>query len=189
MIKFLSAFCIMFYGTIAWIGIASPEGGYYSPFVHKYLDYVTWLRSLLLHASMFFLQLLGYHIYLSDAYTLKMRNGSGVHVGYDCIGYGVMIFWMAFIFANKIEFRKKIRWLFGGLLAIWTINVLRISLLLIAINHHWPLPFNMNNHTLFNIAAYLLIFIMIYFFDRSEKNKLSTPGVLTDHKKTVNAGQ
>ena len=172
MLKFLLSFCILYYGTIAWIGITAPRG-YYSPFAAHYLNYVSALRWLLLHTSKLLLQLFGFNVYQKDIYTIRLQNGLGVHIGYDCIGYGVMIFWIAFIFANKGRFIKKAKWMAGGLLAIWMINVIRISLMLMAVNQNWASPFNLDNHTLFNIAAYLCIFIMIYFFDRSQNKELA----------------
>lgn len=170
LLKFLLTFCILYLGTIAWIGITAP-GGYYSPFAARYLNYVAGLRWLLLHGSKLLLQALGYSIYLKDVYTIKLQNGLGVHVGYDCIGYGVMIFWLSFILANKTSFIKKVKWISGGLLAIWIVNVWRIALMLIAINDHWPSLLNMDNHTWFNIAAYIVIFLMIYLFDRSQNKE------------------
>ena len=46
-----------------------------------------------------------------------------------------------------------------------------IFLMLIAVNKKWPSLFNLDNHTVFNIVAYAIIFTMIYLFDRSEKNR------------------
>jgi exosortase/archaeosortase family protein len=172
LLKFLVTFCVLYYGTIGWIGITAP-GGYYSPFADQYLNYVAALRWLLLHGAKLLLEALGYSIYLKDVYTIRMQQGFGVHVGYDCIGYGVMIFWIAFIAANKGSFRRKIKWTGGGLLVIWLVNVLRIALMVIAVNHHWPSVLNMDNHTWFNIAAYAVIFIMIYFFNRSQGAKIN----------------
>lgn len=168
LLKFLLTFCILYYGTIAFIGITAP-GGYYWRFADEYLNYVAGLRYLLLHTSRFALSIVGYETFLKDAYTIRLINGSGVHVGYDCIGYGVMFFWVAFIYANKVSLGKKIRWLTAGLLTIWIINVIRISLMLVAVNNKWKSPLNLDNHTWFNIAAYSVIFTMIYLFDRSEK--------------------
>ncbi len=170
MLKFLLTFCVLYYGTIAMIGITSP-GGYYSEFADKYLNHVAALRWILLHASKLQLDLMGFDIYLKDIYTIKLQNGLGVHVGYDCIGYGVMIFWFAFIFANRGSFIKKLKWISGGLFVIWVVNVLRISLMVISINQKWKSPFNLDNHTLFNIAAYTIIFTMIFLFDRAEKKE------------------
>lgn len=173
-VKFILVFCVLYYGTIGLIAVTSP-GGYYSEFLHKYFDYVSLLRSALLHSSKFFLSILGFKVDIADSQSLKMDSGSGVHIGYDCIGYGVLFFWMAFIFANKVSFKKKIKWIFSGIIIIWIINVLRISLLLLAIEKNWHAFFSINNHTAFNIVAYAAIFTMIYFFDRSEKIETSSP--------------
>ena len=169
-LKFLSSFCVLYYGTIALIGLTTP-GGYYSSFAEKYFNYVAALRYLLLHCAKLLLELFGFDIYLKDAYTLKMNGGSGVHVGYDCIGYGVMFFWIAFIYANNVSFVKRLQWLLGGLLLIWLVNVIRIALMLVAVNQHWKSFLNLDNHTLFNIAAYTVIFTMIFFFDKSLKKE------------------
>lgn len=168
LLKFLAYFCILYYGTIAVIGITSPEG-FYSFFADHYLNYVSWLRWTLLHASLLLLKFFGVAVYLKDAYTIRMQNGVGVHVGYDCIGYGVMIFWLAFIVANDLKLSSKIKWIIGGLLMIWILNVSRISLMLIAVNQHWKSPFGFDNHTWFNLVAYLAIFTMMYFFDVAQK--------------------
>jgi len=170
-LKFVLTFCVLYYGTIAMIGITSP-GGYYSEFAAKYLDYVSALRWMLLHCAKLLLNIFGFHVYLKDVYTIKLQNGLGVHVGYDCIGYGVLIFWFAFVFANSGSFVKKAKWILGGLLLIWMVNVIRIALMVVSVNNHWSTPLGLDNHTLFNIAAYAVIFTMIYFFDRAEKKAL-----------------
>jgi exosortase/archaeosortase family protein len=173
LLKFIISFCILYYGTLAMIGLASP-GGYYSPFIHNYLNYVSWLRFALLYISKLFLSFFGYDTFIDGVYTLRMERGYGVHLVYSCIGFGVMSFWVAFIFANKVKWQKKIKWIMIGLLSIFFINVTRVSLLLVAVNKNWSNVLNIDNHMLFNIAAYLLIFTMIYLFDRSEKKAAVT---------------
>lgn len=170
-LKFIALFCVLYYGTIAFIGITAP-GGYYWPVADNFFNYVSALRWILMHFSKVVLEAAGYQVYLKDMYTIKLSNGTGVHIGYDCIGYGVMIFWTAFIFANEVGCINTLKWLSGGLLIIFFINVLRIVLLLIATNNNWISPFEFDNHTWFNIVAYLAIFTLIYFFDQSEKKRL-----------------
>ena len=166
-IKFGIIFCILYFGTLAVIGLSTPES-YYSPFVAKYLDYVGLLRSSLINASKSLLSLFNFNTLITDKYTLISHHG-GIRMVYSCIGYGVMSFWAAFVLANKGSWIKKLKWLLAGWLAIWIINVLRISILVIAINKRWEMPLGWDHHTWFNIAAYLLIFILIYFYDRSSK--------------------
>ena len=158
---------------MAVIGLSAP-GGYYSSFIHNYLDFVTWLRYSLVHGSGLLLSLFDYPTYHASDFVLKVKNGFGVSIEYDCVGYGVMSFWIAFIVANKGSLAKKIKWIAGGLFLIWCINVIRISMVLVAANRHWKFPLGLDHHTWFNMAAYILIFIMIFFYDRSSKEKLTT---------------
>jgi exosortase/archaeosortase family protein len=173
LLKFIIAFCILYFGTLGVIGLCAP-GGYYSSFVHNYLDYVSLLRSSLLHGSKLFLSLLGYKSDISSIYIIRLDGGKGIRMVYSCIGYGIMSFWGAFVFANKGTWIKKLKWIVAGWLIIWCINVTRISLLILAINKNWAVPFNLDHHTLFNIAAYTAIFILIYFFDRSGRDSSIT---------------
>lgn len=172
LVKFLLIFSVLYFGTKALIGITSP-GGFYSTLATDYLDYISLLRNGLLYSSKALLSILGYHTYLKDTFTLKLDDGRGVKIVYSCIGYGLMSFWMAFIIANKGKFIKKMKWMLAGLFFIFFVNVMRISLMLIGIKQHWSAPFGLDNHTLFNITVYSIIFIMIYLFDLSEKKELS----------------
>src|SRR5260221_3731473 len=173
LLKFIAAFCILYIGTLAIIGLSAP-GGYYSDFVKNYLDYISLLRKSLLYGSKFVLRIIGLKATIINAYYIKVQHGWGVHLVYSCLGYGILSMWGAFIFANKGNFSKKIKWLMGGGIIIWVINVLRISLLLFFGNSQWRFFFNLNHHTVFNIVSYSLILIMIYFFNRSEKGKSDT---------------
>ena len=169
LLKFLLTFCILYYGTKAMIGITTP-GGYYFAFAAKYFDYISGFRRLLLNGSKIVLQAIGYDVYLKDSYSIKMVNGRGVQVVYSCLGYGVISFWMAFIFANNTSCKKMLQWMMGGVLVICLLNIFRISLMLISVNKHWPSLFNLDNHTWFNIVLYCVLFVMIYLFDRSQQS-------------------
>ena len=111
----------------------------------------------------------GYQTYLRDAYHITMLNGNGVHLVYACLGYGLLSFWIAFIFANQSSILKTVAWMLGGCFFIWLINVARISLVLVSSNEKWTNSFSMEQHTLFNVVVYVSIFLMIWVFQRSEK--------------------
>ena len=168
LLKFIGTFCILFFGTKAIIGLTVP-GGYYSPFLAGYFNYPSLLRYSLLNGTRLLVALFGFDAYLRDAYHVTMVNGRGVHLVYACLGYGLLSFWIAFIFANNGSFYKKIKWLVAGCSIIWLINVIRISLVLIATNQQWALQLTLEHHTLFNIVVYACIFLMIWLFQRSEK--------------------
>ncbi len=173
LVKFIGAFCFFYFGTVAIIGLSAPVG-YYSAFVDNYLNFIPFFRSTLLNGTKAFVYLFGYESYIPVNTQIRLVGGGGVNLVYTCLGYGVTSFWLAFVFANQGSFIKKLLWMLGGSLLIWIINVLRISMVLLANGKKWNIPFNIDNHTLFNIAAYIAIFSMIYFFDRSSKAKATT---------------
>lgn len=148
------------------IGLAAP-GGYYVPFIGKYLDYVSWIKISLMKATGIILSLFHIPTATEPGFLIRFRGGRGVIIAMDCVGYGVYSFWIAFVAANKGKFFKRVRWIFFGVLSLWLINVIRITLFLTAINKGWPMPLGLDHHTWFNIFAYLLIFIMIWLYDKS----------------------
>lgn len=168
--KFITSFCILYFGTIAFIGLASPRGYYFSFFDH-YLNYVSWLRYSLLYGVKTLVSFTGLQVFSKNIYLIGIKNGNAIHIVYSCLGYGVMSFWTAFVIANTGDWKRKTMWMLFGLLLIWCINVSRLFLLLMASNNKWKMPFNINHHTLFNFMAYSCIFILIFFFDRSGKVK------------------
>ncbi len=164
--KFAIVFCFCYFGTLAVIGLAAP-GGWYSPFVEKYLDYVSWIKLALIHATGFILSLFQIQTQTEPGFFIRFTGGRGVIIAMSCVGYGVYSFWIAFVAANKGKFLKKTLWIVFGVLALWFINVIRITLFLTAINKGWPMPLGIDHHTWFTIFAYGLIFFMIWLYDRS----------------------
>lgn len=147
-------------------GLATPEN-LYSPFVQHYLDYPSWLRSSLLHATKWVVGLLGHDAMIPDNFHVKFVGGRGVQLIYACLGVGVSCFWLAFVVANKGTWLKKTYWVLGGILAIWIINVTRISLFLISVNNNTKMPLGMDNHDFFDVLAYIAIFGLMFLYDRS----------------------
>lgn len=169
-LKFLGIFCFLYFGTLAMIGLAAP-GGTYSPFVAKYLDYVSWIKLSLMRGPAFILSLFGIGTHEEPGFLLRFNGGRGVIIAYSCVGYGVYSFWIAFVAANKGKIWKKIRWAVAGVFALWFINVIRITLFITAINKGWPMPLGIDHHTWFNIFAYALIVVLIILYDRSFKKE------------------
>ncbi len=170
-LKFAGVFCLCYYGALAIAGLSAP-GKYYSSIVDRYFDFVSILRKSLLYGTKWLVSLFGYNTYFANEYILRIVNGSGIKMVYSCLGLGVMSFWVAFVAANKQTSLKKWQWMLGGLLSLWLINVIRISLLLISENGNWKIPW-FDHHTWFNIFAYFMIAILIYCYDKSVKTSPS----------------
>lgn len=170
LIKFLGLFGLLFYGTEAVIALASP-GNHYSALVADHLNFIPSFRIFLLKVAQILLSTGGWQVNITDAYTLSFTGGASVRMVYSCLGYGVLSFWVAFVFANKGSWQKKGWWMLGGCMVLTGINTIRIALILLASQKGWQIPFGWDHHTWFNIVAYLLIFAMIMVYDRSEKRE------------------
>jgi exosortase/archaeosortase family protein len=169
-IKFLILFNILYWGTFILIGISSP-GNYYSPFVSQYLDYVSWIRMSLIKGASLIAQLFGFTTVYEPNYLVRVVNGRGVIIAYDCAGYGVMSFWTAFVLTWPSGLSFRLKWLLSGLIILWLINVFRIGLFLVAINKKWKMPLGIDHHTWFNIVSYFFIFTMMYYFNRNDEKR------------------
>jgi exosortase/archaeosortase family protein len=171
-VVFITVFLVCYYGTLFVTGVAVP-GGMYSPFVEKYFNIAAWLRTSLLFGSTFLLSIFGTDTVRVSEYVIRAVGGTGIRIVYACLGFGVMSFWVAYIVANIASLQKKLIWISGGLLFLWALNVIRISLVLVAGNNGWHFPLGWDHHTWFNIIAYLAIFAMIYFFEKSLKKNFT----------------
>lgn len=171
-IRFLIIFgatFLLFYFSAQFItGLAVP-GGIYSPFVEKYFNVAGWLRSSLILSTKWLVAIVGIETIRTDEYVLRIRDAGGIRMVYSCLGFGVMSFWIAYITATAAELNNKIKWLLFGLIIIWVINILRITMVLLSGYKDWKFPFGWDHHTWFNIIAYFAIFIMMYFFEKEIK--------------------
>ncbi|RYZ62417.1 MAG: exosortase/archaeosortase family protein [Chitinophagaceae bacterium] len=172
--KFLGLFCLLFYGTEAVIAFSSP-GNHYSPFVADHLNFVDPFRFFLLESTRSLLSVWEIQTVFKDDFTVGIPGGRSVKMVYSCLGYGVLSFWIAFVFANRASWQKKAGWMVGGCLLLCAINIVRIALLLLAINRGWSIPFGWDHHTWFNIVAYAMIIGMIVGFGATGKKNRSLP--------------
>ena len=167
-LKFFLLFCLFYYASLAIIGFSSP-GGYYIVWIDHYFNYIQWVKMSLIRAVEFFSYLFGYKTVIEGNDLIRFEHARGVRIAMSCLGIGVLSFWAAFVVSDNKVFLKKMTWLFFGLIVLWLINVMRILLFLFSINLGWSMPFGFDHHTWFNIQAYLAIFIMIYFYEKSSK--------------------
>lgn len=165
---FLGTFAACYYGALFFTGLAVP-GGSYSPFIERYFNIASWMRTAIILSSKSLLSLFGISCYRADDYVLRSLSGNGVRIVYSCLGFGVMSFWAAYIIATPAQLKKKVLWFFIGILSLFIINAVRISLVLASAEKGWQFPFGWDHHTWFNIVAYLFIFILIFSYQPKSK--------------------
>lgn len=161
----------------AMIGAITPEG-YYSYFIDHYLNYVTVLKIVILQGGSWLGYLFGVPSDLINNSTLyiagEVVGSNRLVMAWSCVGLELFSFWAAFALADSTPLRKKLYWLFGGLFCIGFINSLRIAILTVAIKNHWGNIGTLRHHDTFNIAAYALIFLMMFVYYQKNKKELGT---------------
>jgi len=161
-IKFILIFLSLYGLNVFYIGLIT-EGGIYSSFIKEYLNYPSWLISLVLFGSNIITHAVGINSYISGV-SLKVYYGSTVNMYWPCIGLQIMSFWVSFIVAHNNKWKGKLYWCIAGVTAITFINILRIAFLSIAMEKRWRENTYLSHHAMFNLAAYTIILLMIYIY-------------------------
>lgn len=142
------------------------EGGWYWEFGATNLNYIKWFRSLQLNSASFILNQFGYSTYFKNITTLALENGSGIVLVYGCLGVDVISLWTIYIiFSYERTYKRKLTWIIGGSLLITFLNILRITILLIAFNKKW-ISESFDHHTFYNVVLYLIVIGLILFHER-----------------------
>jgi exosortase/archaeosortase family protein len=173
-IKFLLCFFILYLFFPFYRGLTGIGGRLYSPFLDHHLNIIEGLTRFLTSASRFFLEALHYPVYQKNYHSLRIGQTRGINVNPSCLGWGIMSFWIAFVFADRGTWRHKLKWMMIGVAAIYLLNIIRITLIAIAIHLHWKTITSLDQHQMFNIFSYGCIFMLTYYYTRVQKKHEGT---------------
>ena len=157
---FLGLFVCFYYFNIYYFSITSP-GNHYIPFFDGHLNYIRWLRNLLLTVSRSIVNMIGFTCISNDHQLLVAGRGI-IDVVYSCLGLGVMSFFTAFVIAYPKKLKPKLIFLLTGLVSIQVLNILRFVLLAVLWDKKSQLV--LDHHTIFNIVIYIIIATSLYFW-------------------------
>lgn len=162
-IRFIVYFIVLYFllngFNEAFIGITA-EGGLYSPFLDKHLNYINWWRTFTIESTATVLRWLDYTVYTNE-YQLKVIGKSGFRMVYSCIGYGIMSVFAAFVITFPGKIKARFGFLVLGLVIIQLLNTLRLILLSLYWSRRNPL-FDMDHHDIFNIVVYSVLIILVF---------------------------
>jgi exosortase/archaeosortase family protein len=161
--RFTVLLVVLYYFNYFYVALVDKKGLLYSALLDDHLNYVACVRKSLLYTSNAINHLIGINSFVVRPDQIKTVNGSYVEILYACLGLGISSFWLAFVIADKNSLKRKIAWSLGGLICLWFINVWRITVLLIAHEHH----------TQFNLVAYLMIVLMAWLYLKSNKKSIT----------------
>jgi exosortase/archaeosortase family protein len=168
-LRLIGLVLILYYFTVAFNGIVSPEGTFYSSFLDHHLNFIDWFRSSIMIAANLIAHAFGTNSYIASRQMMKVGNESEFSIWLPCLGFGVISFWISFIVNSSSTFKRKLKWCLLGIVSIWIINSIRIAFFVISVDKNWPQNTLIDHHDLFNIVAYVLIAIMMYSYTRKHK--------------------
>lgn len=178
-VKFIGLFLVFYYVNVFFVELTLP-GKWHNDFFVTHLNYIQWLTDSLTQMSGSIASMFGVENYIRDATNsvVSVNTGRAVNVKWECIGLGIYSFWLAFIFAHKMSFKRKLLFSIGGIVAMWLLNCVRIALLLYAVEHNlkawkksWKFIGDVNHHDLYNYACYIIIIGMVYLYYRKTSKK------------------
>lgn len=169
LVKFALIFIPLYYFNLFFWGITDPRN-YYSPFADHYLNYISLITASILHTSNFINHLLGIHSVVQGN-VIGVYNVASLTMEPPCVGLGIMSFWVALILPYKSSLKRRIYWCIGGVIAIWFINCCRVSLLMYSLQKNWNTAKYIDEHDLFNYAAYAVVLLLIYLFNTDSNRK------------------
>lgn len=160
-ITFIILFLAFYYFNIGFFSVTSPDSGHYNAFLANHLNYISWLRWLLLKSATQIINWLGYTAISNNTEILVAGLGI-LRLVYTCLGLGIISFFTAFVLAYPKSRKARTIFLIAGIFVIELLNIIRLVLL--ALFWDKRTAHVIDHHTLFNIFIYLLIAISLYFW-------------------------
>lgn len=168
-VRFLLCFFVLYFFFPFYKGVIGKGGNFHSPFFENHFNVVKGLTSFLTTSAKFLLETLGYELHQRDYQSLRISHSKGIIVNPSCLGWSVMSFWVAFVLANRGKLKHKLKWITIGIISILLLNITRITLITIANHLNWAPVTSLDHHQTFNVASYVCIIILIWWYIRMQK--------------------
>lgn len=174
---------LVIYGflTVAFngfIGITSPGGNTYIPWLDHYCNVPAWLTWVIAKFALKLLYLLGFAAAQHAPNNVYIAGSHGVTILWACLGFGVMSFWAAFVMAHRATVQFKLKWTALGICLITILNITRITLIAVANQYRWKALQAIEPHRAFNIASYIVIVgLLVWFVKQYKRYNQSLPAL------------
>ena len=164
-VKFVLYFVPLYYFHIIYLGLTDPNN-VYVPFLDHHLNYIAWFEASILNASNFILHSFGVNSVV-EGQRIIIKGGAYVLFWPACAGLGISSFWIAFIIAHCVTWKKKLYWCAAGIFCIWLINSARIAIYLVSLQNGWKTFKHIDHHDMFTLISYIIIVFLIFLFNKS----------------------
>jgi len=174
-LKLIALVLVLYYFFLGYGALVSPEGNQYSAFLDHNLNFIDWYRRTIMVFSNTIAHAFGANSYIVSHQMMKLGNNIEFEIWFPCLGFGVMSFWLSFVVNSTSSLKRKFTWSIVGILAIWFINCLRIALLIISVDRNWPQSSYIDHHDMFNIMAYIIIAMLMYYYSKNDRQEQLEP--------------
>ncbi|NTS42360.1 exosortase/archaeosortase family protein [Flavisolibacter sp. BT320] len=176
LIKFVAFYYIAKFCFYAWHAVSYGPGLIHIPFFEQYLNFYDFIKIYMFQLPSGLAEFFGVHAFQDTDQSLQVEGGQRLLVKRPCYGIGLMSFWAAFVLADATAWKRKLVWGVVGIASLLLINILRVTLMLIATKNQWNVhlldSYGLDHHTQFNIVAYALIFLLMFFYYKRNKASL-----------------
>lgn len=185
-LTFLLLFLLLYGSYILFIGVVSPGGKWYIPFLDRYANVPAWLTYFISSSAKGLLQLAGYNVYQKAPNNVTIQGSRGVTIIWACLGLGVMSCWTAFVVAHKAAAPYKVKWILSGCAFIIVLNIIRIASIALGNHYGWSIYTSIEPHLLFTAISYISIavfgVVFVYRYNKyMEKKNLEHKKNKTDY--------
>ena len=168
-IKFLTGFCLLYVFFPFYWGLTGKGGLIYSATLDKNVNLIKAFTTFLTNSARLILEAANYQVFQRDYHSLRIGYSRGISVNPECLGWAVMSFWIAFVFANRGSGKHKTKWICTGVVSIILLNIIRIALIALANHLDWKTITTSDPHKTFNIFSYGCIFILMLLYIQAQK--------------------
>jgi len=174
-LRLIALVLVLYYFFLGYGALVSPEGNQYNAFLDHNLNFIDWYRRTIMVFSNEIAHAFGANSYIASHQIMKLGKNIEFEIWFPCLGFGVMSFWLSFVVNSTSSLKRKFLWAAVGVIAIWFINCLRIALLIISVDRNWPQSSYIDHHDMFNVMAYTIIAMLMYYYSKNDRQDLLGP--------------
>jgi exosortase/archaeosortase family protein len=118
-----------------------------------------WMATHIAHAVFWLIQLTNDTVTFFEPNTIHFATGTGTRIVWSCTGLKQAFIWIIIMLAARGSWKHKLWFIPLGLACAYLFNILRITLIAMAIEHH-PEWFDMLHDYIFKYLFYGMLFLL-----------------------------
>ncbi|HEX8277877.1 MAG TPA: hypothetical protein VF540_04250, partial [Segetibacter sp.] len=111
LIRFLASFFSLYLFFPWYRGVVGAGGRFHSSFFETHFNLIIGFTRFLTGSAKLLLETVGYSLHQKDYHSLQIGYSRGISVNPSCLGWAVMSFWIAFVFANVGSAKHRLKWI------------------------------------------------------------------------------